>query len=50
MQLLEKETAACGSFSYELGSSWAMEVGSQLGVFPIMVENIDMSGQMLIEV
>lgn len=50
LQLLEKETGVRGSSSYEQGSSCVVEVGNQLGVFPIMVENINMSGQMLIEV
>ncbi|KAI3741932.1 hypothetical protein L1987_59611 [Smallanthus sonchifolius] len=33
----------------EQGSSWAMEVGNDLKVFPIIVENIGTDGQMLVE-
>lgn len=38
-----------GIQNYEQGSSWAVEVGSHLKVGSIMVENINMNGQMLIE-
>lgn len=44
-----KETITCGSFGTEQGSSWAMEVGNNLRVLPVTVENIDTSGQMLIK-
>ncbi|XP_071690415.1 transcription factor EMB1444-like [Rutidosis leptorrhynchoides] len=36
-------------FSREQGSSWIMEVGSDLNVCPIIVENIGIDGQMSVE-
>ncbi|KAL5981899.1 hypothetical protein ACLOJK_015966 [Asimina triloba] len=33
----------------ERGASWALEVGSQFKACPIIVENLNMSGQMLVE-
>ncbi|KAH7862258.1 hypothetical protein Vadar_002166 [Vaccinium darrowii] len=48
-KLCNNETALGGLPGYHQGSSWAMEVGSHLKVCPIMVENINMNGQMLIE-
>lgn len=50
LQLFDKKTGVHGSSSFEQGSSWAMEVENHLGVFPIMVQNINMNGQMLVEV
>lgn len=44
-KLLDKR----GSADYEQGTSWAMEVGSHLKACPIKVENINMNGQMLVE-
>ncbi|XP_058222274.1 transcription factor EMB1444-like [Rhododendron vialii] len=44
-----KRTSLGGLPGYDQGSSWAMEVGSHLKVCPIMVENINVNGQMLIE-
>lgn len=41
-KLLGKETGI-------QGSSWAMEVGTQIKVCPIIVENIGIDGQMLVE-
>ena len=35
---------------YEQGSSWAVEVGGHMKICPIVVENLNMNGQMLIEV
>lgn len=35
---------------YEQGSSWAVEVGGHMKICPILVENLNMNGQMLIEV
>ncbi|XP_044501867.1 transcription factor bHLH155-like isoform X2 [Mangifera indica] len=37
------------SSNYEQGSSWAVEVGSQLKVCSIIVENLNKNGQMLVE-
>ncbi|KAL9243012.1 hypothetical protein vseg_016954 [Gypsophila vaccaria] len=34
---------------FEQGSSWAVEVGGHMKICPILVENINMNGQMLIE-
>lgn len=50
LQLHSKETGALGSSSYEQGSSWAVEVGSHMKVCPIIVENLNMDGQMVVEV
>lgn len=50
LQLIDKETGVHVYSSNEQGSSWAMEVENHLRVFPIMIENINLSGQMLIEV
>lgn len=50
LQLIDKETGVHVSSSNEQGSSWAVEVESHLRVFPIMIENINLSGEMLIEV
>ena len=50
LQLLDEETSVQGSSCYEQGSSWAMEVGSHLKVCPIKLENINLNGQMLVEV
>ncbi|GJW61073.1 hypothetical protein Tco_0110408 [Tanacetum coccineum] len=30
-----------GTSSHELGSSWAMEVGNDMKVYPVTVENVD---------
>ncbi|KAK2998768.1 hypothetical protein RJ639_024656 [Escallonia herrerae] len=48
-KLLGKGTGVTRSSNYEQGSSWAMEVGSELKVCPIVVENLNMNGQMLVE-
>ncbi|KAI8574433.1 hypothetical protein RHMOL_Rhmol01G0353300 [Rhododendron molle] len=48
-KLHDKGTSLGGLPGYDQGSSWAMEVGSHLKVCPIMVENINVNGQMLIE-
>ncbi|KAB5568276.1 hypothetical protein DKX38_002069 [Salix brachista] len=42
----QKDTDAS---DYEQGSSWAVEVGSHLKVSSIIVENLNKSGQMLVE-
>nr|WCO08294.1 hypothetical protein [Suaeda aralocaspica] len=34
---------------YEQGSSWAVEVGGHMKICPIVVENLNMNGQMLVE-
>jgi hypothetical protein len=39
---------ACSSSEH--GSSWAVEVGGHLKVCSIVVENLNKSGQMLVEV
>lgn len=36
--------------TYERGSSWAVEVGGNLKVCSIMVENLNKNGQMVVEV
>ncbi|KAL5860086.1 hypothetical protein ACOSQ4_001382 [Xanthoceras sorbifolium] len=45
----QKGTSIQGSSNYEQGSSWAVEVGSQLKVCSIIVENLNKNGQMLVE-
>ncbi|XP_073151239.1 transcription factor EMB1444 isoform X2 [Henckelia pumila] len=47
-KLLDKNTDM-QRFSSEQGSSWAVEVGNNSKVCPIIVENINMHGQMLVE-
>ncbi|XP_019105342.2 transcription factor EMB1444 [Beta vulgaris subsp. vulgaris] len=42
------EMGVLGS-GYEQGSSWAVEVGGHMKICPILVENLNMNGQMLIE-
>lgn len=49
-QLLDKETGMQKFSRCEQGSSWAVEVGNNQKVCPIIVENINMNGQMLVEV
>nr|XP_043609394.1 transcription factor bHLH155-like isoform X2 [Erigeron canadensis] len=48
-KLLGKDTGVRGSSSHEQGSSWAMEVGNNMKVCPVTVENIGTNGQMLVE-
>ncbi|KAK9280728.1 hypothetical protein L1049_003616 [Liquidambar formosana] len=48
-KVCNKEKGILGSSSYEQGSSWAVEVGSHLKVCTIIVENLNMNGQMLVE-
>lgn len=45
-KLVSKER---GGYGQDQGSSWAMEVGNELEVCPIIVENIGVDGQMLVE-
>lgn len=49
-QLCPKETSMLGSTNYERGSSWAVEVGGNLKVCSIVVENLNKNGQMVVEV
>lgn len=49
-QLLDKDTGMRRFSCREQGSSWAMEVGNNQKACPIIVENINMNGQMLVEV
>uniref|UniRef100_A0A5B7BD36 BHLH domain-containing protein n=1 Tax=Davidia involucrata TaxID=16924 RepID=A0A5B7BD36_DAVIN len=49
LKLRDKERGIRKLSDFEQGSSWAVEVGSHLKVCPIMVENINMDGQMLVE-
>lgn len=49
-QLCHKEASMLGSSNYERGSSWAVEVGGNLKVCSIMVENLNKNGQMVVEV
>ncbi|KAL8548017.1 hypothetical protein ACS0TY_007350 [Phlomoides rotata] len=48
-KLLDKETGMQKISRCEQGSSWAVEVGNNQKVCPIIVENINMNGQMLVE-
>lgn len=49
-QFLDKDTGMRKFSRSEQGSSWAVEVGNDQKVCPIIVENINMNGQMLVEV
>lgn len=49
-QLLDKDTGMRKFSRCEQGSTWAVEVGNNQKVCPIIVENINMNGQMLVEV
>ncbi|KAH6813668.1 hypothetical protein C2S51_022686 [Perilla frutescens var. frutescens] len=48
-KLLDKDTGMRKFSRSEQGSSWAVEVGNNQKVCPIIVENINMNGQMLVE-
>ncbi|XP_020550471.1 transcription factor EMB1444 [Sesamum indicum] len=48
-KLLDKDTGMRRFSSCEQGSSWAVEVGNNQKVCPIIVENISMNGHMLVE-
>ncbi|GMH20879.1 hypothetical protein Nepgr_022721 [Nepenthes gracilis] len=48
-KICNKDVWALGCSSYEQGSSWAVEVGNQMKVGPIVVENLTTTGQLLIE-
>ncbi|GFP96824.1 transcription factor emb1444 [Phtheirospermum japonicum] len=48
-KLLDKDTGIQRFSSREQGSSWAVEVGNNQKICPIIVENINMNGQMLVE-
>ncbi|XP_060970996.1 transcription factor bHLH155 isoform X1 [Cannabis sativa] len=48
-QSSHKETSMLESSSYERGSSWAVEVGGNLKVCSIIVENLNKNGQMVVE-
>ncbi|CAN4093324.1 unnamed protein product [Withania somnifera] len=49
-KLVDKESGICGPSSHEVGSSWAVEVGNNQKVCPMRVENLGMTGQMLVEI
>ncbi|KAF5178731.1 Transcription factor like [Thalictrum thalictroides] len=38
-----------GSCSHEHGSSWALDVGGRAEICPLVVENLNIDGQMLVE-
>ncbi|XP_057965204.1 transcription factor bHLH155-like isoform X2 [Malania oleifera] len=48
-KLRNKDASMLGSSTYEQGSSWVVEVGNHPKVCPIVVENLNVSGQMLVE-
>ncbi|KAL9168810.1 hypothetical protein ABFS82_04G039700 [Erythranthe guttata] len=48
-ELLDKDTGMRRFSCLEQGSSWAVEVGNNQKVYPIIVENINMNGHMLVE-
>ncbi|KAK1428404.1 hypothetical protein QVD17_17237 [Tagetes erecta] len=49
LKLLGNKTGMQGSSNHDQGSSWAMEVGNNMKVCPVTVENIGTNGQMLVE-
>lgn len=50
LQMQHKDSGMIDSNSYEQGSSWAVEVGNHLSICSIVVENLNKTGQMLVEV
>ncbi|GAB2220677.1 hypothetical protein Droror1_Dr00008342 [Drosera rotundifolia] len=48
-RVCKKEVGVSGCSGYEQGSSWVVEVGGEMKVGPIVVENLNVSGQLLIE-
>ncbi|XP_052169901.1 transcription factor bHLH155-like isoform X2 [Diospyros lotus] len=48
-KLLSPEPVVRGLPIHDQGSTWAVELGSHLNFCPIMIENVNMNGQMLIE-
>ncbi|KAL9275141.1 Transcription factor EMB1444-like protein [Drosera capensis] len=48
-RVCKKEVGVPGCSSYEQGSSWVVEVGGEMKVGLILVENLSVSGQLLIE-
>ncbi|KAL9272245.1 Transcription factor EMB1444-like protein [Drosera capensis] len=48
-RVCKKEVGVPGCSSYEQGSSWVVEVGGEMKVGPIVVENLNVGGQLLIE-
>ncbi|KAD3338360.1 hypothetical protein R6Q59_026991 [Mikania micrantha] len=49
LKLFGNKTGIQDPPNHEQGSSWAMEVGNQMKVCPVTVENIGTNGQMLVE-
>lgn len=49
MKLHQKENGMLGTSNTDQGSSWAVEVGGQLKVCSIIVENLNKNGQILVE-
>ncbi|XP_022953791.1 transcription factor bHLH155-like isoform X1 [Cucurbita moschata] len=49
MKLHQKENGRMGTSNTDQGSSWAVEVGGQLKVCSIIVENLNKNGQILVE-
>ncbi|GMH02352.1 hypothetical protein Nepgr_004191 [Nepenthes gracilis] len=47
--ICNKDLGVLGCSMYEQGSSWAVEVGGRMKVGPIVVENLNITGQLLIE-
>ncbi|XP_068645857.1 transcription factor EMB1444 [Aristolochia californica] len=48
-KLFDKGSYFLGNCNSERGASWVVEVGGQSKASPIIIENMDMNGQMLIE-
>ncbi|KAL5701950.1 hypothetical protein ACHQM5_027229 [Ranunculus cassubicifolius] len=45
----DRKMSTLGSYIHEHGSSWALDVGGQAELCPLVVENLNLDGQMLVE-
>ncbi|KAF5191174.1 basic helix loop helix (bHLH) DNA-binding superfamily protein, partial [Thalictrum thalictroides] len=45
----DKKMSLLGSCSHEHGSSWALDVEGQAEICPLVVENLNIDGQILVE-
>jgi len=50
MQIIDREGGLLLKDNFDGGATWAFEVGSQSMVCPIIVEDLNPPGQMLVEV
>ena len=50
LHYMEKDIHGSSNYQQQQGSSWAMEVGGNLKIHSVLVENLTKNGQMLVEV